>query len=203
MDLAEIKKYFEENKDKEEVKAFIQGLNPVTVDKVKAFVVNDKEAKSWLDSEKDKHSSKSLETWKTNNLQKLIDEAVAKANPQETPEQKQIRELTERLNKKEADEKRQVIKNHALTHANSKKLPVDLVDYFLGDSEETTTANLTKLEEIFNKHIQTAVEQRLKGENYVPPGDGDTNTLTLDQIKNMSQEQINANWDKISKLLKN
>ena len=188
MTLEELKAFLNSEEGKgEEIQAYLQGLYPLTVEGVQKFINENKDARSFFDSEKDKHSTKSLETWKTNNLTKLINEAVAKANPQETPEQKQIRELTERLNKKEADEKRQVIKNFALTHANSKKLPVEILDYFLGDSEDTTTANLTKLEEIFNKHITEAVEQRIKGGgNYVPPGN---ETPPGDDVSKMKMEE--------------
>jgi hypothetical protein len=111
MDLNEIKTYFEGNKENEDVKTFVTGLNPINLDKVKDFVGKDKDAMSWFDSEKDKHSGKSLETWKTNNLQKLIDDEVAKRKPSETPEQKTIRELSEKFEKIQKESLRKDLTN--------------------------------------------------------------------------------------------
>ena len=50
--------------------------------------------KSYLDSIKDKHFDKALETWKTNNLQTIINNEVLKATgKKKTPEQLRIEEL--------------------------------------------------------------------------------------------------------------
>lgn len=197
MNLQEIKTYLETNKDNEDVKNYLAELSKVTVEGVDSFI-NTEDGKKWIGKHNDSFFTKGLESWKKNNLDKLISDAVAKANPQETPEQKQIRELTERLNKKESDEKRQVVKNHALTHANTKKLPIEILDFFLGEDEDTTTQNLIKLEEIFNKHIQTTVEERLKSGSYVPPGDsGNKNEQELlkEQIrKSISTVTNHFNW---------
>ena len=63
--------------------------------------------------------------------------------------------------------------------------------------------NFQGLEESFNKEVQKAVEKRLKNEGYNPPKDTSGNTLTLESIKNMSQAEINNNWDKVKEILKN
>lgn len=181
MDFNEVKSYIEQNAQSEEVSNYIKGL--VTPDRVSSFL-DTEEGKKILQPKIDSHFTKGLDTWKNNNLEKLINDEIAKRNPQETPEQKQIRELTERLNKKEADEKRQVVKNHALTYANGKKLPVEIIDFFLGDNEENTTSNLTKLEEVLNKHITAAVEDRLKNGYKPPTGDkSDEKDLLVQQVR--------------------
>ncbi len=189
MDLNEVKSFIDTNMDNEEVKNYIGGF--VTADRVNNFLDNTEEGKKIIQPKMDGHFSKGLESWKKNNLEKLISEEVAKRNPAETEEQKQIRELTERLNKKEADEKRQVVKNHALTHANSKNLPVDIIDYFLGDDEENTTQNLTKLEEVLNKQIAVAVEERLKG-GYKPPASGNTDETEI--LKDQIRKSLNGSY---------
>ena len=170
----EIKTYFDTNKDSEDVKNFLNGFTNVDVFKEK--INTDPNFKSFMDSEKDKHSAKALETWKTNNLQKLIDEGISKANPQETPEQKRIRELEDRLNKQETESKRKELINLALKTTQEKKLPTELVDYFIGDSEETTIKNLEALEKVFNEKVNQVAEERLKG-GYKPP-QGEKNTAT-------------------------
>lgn len=161
----EIPQYIEQNKDSEDVKNFLNGFSSLDVFKNK---INDPDFKSFIDSEKDKHSSKSLETWKQNNLQKLIDEAVKKANPTETDEQKKIRELTERIDKAEKEKTHESLRNKALKIASDKKLPSELVDFFIGQDEETTTKNLESLENVLNTKVNALAEERLKG-GYKPP----------------------------------
>ena len=57
----------------------------LTLDAFKNKVENDKDFKAYMDSEKDKHSKKAFETWKTNNLQKLIDDEYYKKHPEDKP----------------------------------------------------------------------------------------------------------------------
>lgn len=198
MELKDVQEFIEQNKENEEVQGFIEGLSKVDVQRIQKLADEDKDIKSWLDSVKDKHSSKSLETWKTNNLQKLIDDA----NPAETAEQKMIRELTERLNKKEADEKRQTLLNKSLMFADEKKLPKDILEYFLGEDEDATKENLDKLESVFASHVEKLVQERLKDSSYTPPKGGTGTTLTLDDVKKMSTKEINDNWEKVQELMK-
>lgn len=178
----EIPEYIEAHKDSEDVKKFLNGFSSLDVFKNK---INDPDFKSFIDSEKDKHSSKSLETWKTNNLQKLIDEAVKKANPTETDEQKKIRELTERIDKAEKEKTHESLRNKALKIASEKKLPSELVDYFIGQDEESTNKNLENLETVLNAKVNALAEERLKG-GYKPPK-GNENLSDTEQ----AQAEIN------------
>lgn len=170
MDLAEVKAYLETNKDQEDVKSYLAALSKVTIEGAKSFIEKE-EGKKWLGSLNDSFFSKGLESWKENNLQTLIDDAVKKANPAETEQQKEIRLLKERLDQKESAEKRQGLINKALLVADEKKLPKDLVEFFLGDDEENTTKNLDKLGSVMNTFVQTQVDERLKG-TYTPPSGG-------------------------------
>lgn len=180
MELKDIKAFLETNKEQEDVKAYLSELSKVTVEGVEQFIESD-EGKRWLQPKLDKNFTKGLETWKNGNLQKIIDEAVAKANPEETPEQKQIRELTERLNQKEAQEKRQVLLNKGLLVADEKKLPKDLVEFLIGEDERTTIANLEKLESIFDPYVTKQVEEKLKG-GYKPTNNGTDTNNNLDDL---------------------
>ncbi|NMA23738.1 MAG: DUF4355 domain-containing protein [Spirochaetales bacterium] len=201
MDLKEIKKYLEENKDNEEIQTFVQGLNPITLDSVKAFVAEDKEGKSWFDSERDKHSSKSLETWKNNNLESLLDEEIKKRFPEKSEHEIELEKIKKQLADMEAEKLRESLTNKAIKLANEKKLPLELVDFCVSKDEESTIANITKIEEIFSKHLQTEVENRLKSNSYTPPsGEGKTG-FTLEQIKNMSPEEYAKHKDEINKLI--
>jgi len=84
MTLEEAKQYMEENKSSDEVKAYLQGL--VNVEGVQNFFTQSEDGKRWLDSERDKHLNKGLDTWKANNLQKEIDKKIHELYPEETEE---------------------------------------------------------------------------------------------------------------------
>lgn len=124
------------------------------------------DVRSELDSEKDKHASKAIDTWKENHLQKLIDEAVAKANPQETPEQKRIRELEEKIAAKDAAEKRAALKAQAFNYATEKgfdaKFANKWIEKFIGDDENVTNQTLDEFKADFDAFVQAQVEERLK-----------------------------------------
>ena len=167
MTLDEVKQYFSENKDNEETKAYLQGL--ITVEGVQNFMET-QDGKSWLDSVKDKHLQKGLETWKANNLQKEIDKKITELYPEENEEKKQLRELNSKIEKMEQEKQREVLKNKALTVASEKKLPItNIVDLLLGKDEESTLENIGRIETVFGNSVQSAVEERLKSNSYVPP----------------------------------
>lgn len=175
MTFEEVKTYLEENKTSNEVKAYLQGL--VSVEGVQSFLTQNEEGKRWLDSERDKHLNKGLETWKANNLQKEIDKRIKELYPEETEEKKQLRELNTKIEKMEAEKQREVLKNKALTLAADKKLPINkVIDLVLGHDEETTVTNIGRFEEIFASSVQTAVEERLKSTGYTPPNSSGNET---------------------------
>lgn len=137
------------------------------------------DVKSVFDAEKDKHHSKALETWKTNNLDTLVDAEVAKRNPSKSPAEIALETLQKKFDDSEKARARETLMNKAIKQANEKGLPVDLLDYFVSDDEVITTANLAKLEEVYAKSVQASVEGKFKenGREVPPGGSGSTNTI--------------------------
>ena len=138
---------------------------------VLAAVTANSAVKSDLDSEKDKHHNTALETWKSNNLESLVETELAKRNPKETEEQKRIAALEKELESQKKAAQREKLMNVAIKQATEKGLPTDIVDFFLAEDEQSTTANLGKLEEAYTKAVQAAVEKKFK-ENGRDPGGG-------------------------------
>lgn len=168
MELKEVQQYIEENKNSEDLKAYLQGLT--TVEGVQKFLSDNEDGKRFLDSEKDKHLTKGLETWKANNLQKEIDKKISELYPAETEEKKQLRELNAKIEKMESEKQREILKNKALTVVSEKKLPVSsIIDLVLGKDEKSTLDNIGRIESIFGASVQSAVEERLKSNSYTPP----------------------------------
>jgi hypothetical protein len=197
MNLEDVKKFFEENKDNEEVKAYLQGLRSLSVEEVQQMLTENEELKRWFDSEKDRHFSKSLSTWQKNNLQKLIDEEIKKRFPEADPKDVKLKELEAKIKQMEQEKLREALKNKALTLATEKKLPVQLIDFLIGQDEESTIQNLAKFEEVWTQNLQILVDEKLKS-NGVTPKDGDKPKMfTKEQLSSMTPDEINKHWDVI------
>lgn len=203
MNIEEVKNFINDNKESEDVKSYLQDLNKVSVEGIENYLTEDEEGKKWFDSVKDKHFNKALETWKSNNLTKLIDDEVKKKFPSKDEKDIEVENLKVEIEKMKQEKLHEVLTSKAVKIASDKNLPLSLVDFFVAQDEESTVNNLKVLEESFNKEVQKAVEKRLKNEGYNPPKDTSGNTLTLESIKNMSQAEINNNWDKVKEILKN
>jgi len=168
------------NLEAPEVKEFTSKFNPlagVTKDNVGEFVEKNDIFKSYRDS----FHTKGLETWKANNLKKLVDEEIAKVNPQETPEQKKIRELEQRLNEEAAARKKESLKNLAIKKLTEKGLPADLTDYLIGQDEETTDQALSTYEKALENFKKSVTEGILKTKGRAP-AQTDTEPQNIDVL---------------------
>ena len=163
MNLEEIKAYLKENADDAEVKDFLNSLSAVDATKVEEFLETD-EGKRLLQPRLDKHFTKGLESWKENNLDKLVNEKLTELNPEETPEQKEIRELRERLDKAERDKQRQELLTKVTAKLSEKKLPTDLASLLITGGEETLESNLETFETVVTS-IQDATRKQIVKDN--------------------------------------
>ena len=134
----------------------------VTKTHIENYLATD-EGKKVLQPKLDKHFAKGLETWKENNLSKLVDEKIQEMYPQETPEMRKIKELEMKLQQKETEaiQKELMLKAQSLTSEHG--LPTALASYFVGADEETTIQNIEKFNEIFKTSLDSAVVERTKG----------------------------------------
>ena len=161
MDLQELKQYLESNKDNSDVQAVLNEFKTVSQEDVRSYLDTD-EGKRFIQPTLDRYHNKSLQTWKDNNLQNLVEDEVAKRNPQETEEQKRIRLLEEQLENRDKESKRKDLETKALKLAQDKALPTEIVNFFVGEDEETTSANLDTLKQHLDATIQAQVDERFK-----------------------------------------
>lgn len=147
----------------------------LNANRVSKFLGTD-DGKKLLQPQLDSYFSKGLETWKTNNLEGLVNAKVKELYPDADPKDAELAAMKAEIEKMKAEALRKDLTNKALTIANEKHLPVDLVDYFVGMDEKTTTANMDKLEKAFADALGVAVKEKLKGNSYVPP-DGEPETM--------------------------
>ncbi len=187
MTLDEVKQFFADNKDDEQVKQFLSSLSVISPDKVKEYLATD-EGKRLLQPVIDSAVTKGIETYKEKTLPGLVDSKVKELYPAETPEQKRIREQDDRIKKLESDNTKKELRGIALQHITENKLPFSkIVDKLIGNDQETTIANITTFGEVFKSYVDNEVTERLKGRNpHINPNPGG------DPIKNpWSKEHFN------------
>ncbi len=155
-----------------------------------AAATTNKDVLSELDSLKDTHHKTALETWKANHLNQIVEDEVKKRNPpEETPEQKRIRELEDKIANGEKATKRAELKNKAMAYATDNKLPSQFaskyIERFLGDDESTTTATLAELKTDLDGLINEGVNSKFK-ENGRDVNSGAPGSSTVKSIQDMA-----------------
>lgn len=203
MDFNEIKTYIETNKDtNEDVKTYLQGFKQFGVEDVNKFVSENQDGKKWFDSERDKHFDKGLTTWKTNNLNKEIDTEIKKRFPDKDQKDIELENIKAQMESMRTEKEREKLLNVAIKSATDKKIPLSVVDFLLGQDEQSTISNLGKFEESMQSYIQAQVDKRIADGSYTPPKDKTNGgAITLESIKTMSPDEINKNWDAVQKVL--
>ena len=87
-------------------------------------------------------------------LSKLSDDERAKAELENTRKE---------LEKQKADFERQKLSYETAKVLSQRNLPVEFVDYLIGDDNESTLDNIKTFEKKFNKAVEDAVTAKLKG----------------------------------------
>ncbi|WP_312729359.1 DUF4355 domain-containing protein [Enterococcus sp.] len=168
MTFNESKSALEGFKDTQDYKDYIAGL--ITDDSVKTFLDTDA-GKKLIQPIVDKNFNKGLETWKSNNLSALVDAEVAKRNPGKDPKDIEIEKMQQQIAELQAADTKKALTIKAQSIAAEKKLPSDLVSYFIGSDEDTTTSNIDTFSKTFSAAVDAAVSEKLKDTSYVPPDD--------------------------------
>jgi len=171
--------------------------NKITLEAVKNYLESDAEGKKWLQAEKDRTVTKGIETWKENNLDKIIDEKTREKYPEETPEQKRLKDLEQKLASVENARVRETLRNKALSKLTESGLPTQLADLVVDKDEESTMSKLDMIQQLWDNGMKQQVENKFK-ENGRQPAESPNKAekLTKEQIAKMSPEKINELFDK-------
>ena len=191
-ELIESMKSFEGTEDYEN---YVNGF--VTSDRVSKFL-DTEDGKKILEPLYHSHFSKSLETWKTNNLSKLVDEEYKKRFPDADPKDTEIAKLKADFEALKAESVRKDLTNKALTIATEKKLPIELVDFFVGEDETATTDNLNKFETAFNAALEKMVTAKL-GQSHKPDAGDDSKGFDPTKLDGLTIDEINKQVNQMKK----
>ncbi|WP_157801087.1 capsid assembly scaffolding protein Gp46 family protein [Bacillus solitudinis] len=213
MNLEDIKKFLEENKDQEEVKAYVEGLSSVTPDGVTAFL-DTEDGKKLLQPKLDSYFTKGLDTFKQKSMPQLIEDEIAKRNPaNKSPEALEVEKALAEIERWKSKTIRESVRNDALKFATDNQLPSEIVDYFIAlekdddedgtKSKESTMSNLENLKSVWSNNLQTVVNDKLKSNGFTPKDGEKPKTITREQLEGMSTEEVSAlDWEVVSEALK-
>lgn len=152
----------------DEPKADLINKENLTLEELKNIINSNEGFKAWLSSEKDRHFSNSLNTWKENNLSKEVEKEISKRYPAETEEQKKLRDLELKLQAMEQESRMKEIRANTMKVINDKKLDSEVLDFVLSDNEEVTVANIDKLENLIERLATQRLEEKYKSANTTP-----------------------------------
>lgn len=132
----------------------------------------------------DKKVTTGIENFKKNGMQKLIEaEVLKRTGKNETPEQKEIRELKERLDKADKEKAKAEMINKYKDVLTEKKIPSNMIDFLLAQDDETTEANIELFENSMKQYIETGIKAKLGDSEYTPPtGGGNVGKVTWEQV---------------------
>ncbi|NCC01911.1 MAG: DUF4355 domain-containing protein [Clostridia bacterium] len=183
MMLEEVKQFLESEEGKApEVSDLLSSYATLSQEKVQSYVDTVPEAKAWLDSVKDKHLQKGLETWKINHLDSMINDEIRKRFPEKSEHELEVERLKVEIGKMKSEKERESLTNKAMQLASERNLPIDLVGFFIGENEELTLQNLKAFETTFQGAVQKALEERIKGNGYTPPKANGTVDTDLENL---------------------
>jgi hypothetical protein len=198
--LDELKKFLDDAKGDKEVELYLDSLksSPKMSEEEITKFLETKEGKKYHQPLLDAYHSKGLETWKEKNLQRLIDEAcskavdeaIKKANPQETAEQKRIRELEASFELEKKGRAKEVLKNKALQKLTERSIPPEFLEILeKGEDEEAVVKSIDKLDALIKGHL-TKLETDFQVKHGRNPEKSIQTSLTKDSLKAMTAEQI-------------
>jgi len=158
----------------------------LTLNEVKNFVETNQEGKQYLQSYGDKRVTDGIGTWKDKNLQTLINDEVLKATgKKKSPEQIRIEELEKQFSEQKMKAERAETVAKYKDVLAEKKIPMEMIDYFLTDNDETTSTRIDNFKTYVDGMINTGVKEKISDGNYTPPGENGAGNLTVDDIAKM------------------
>lgn len=171
----------DDNADIDEIILSNGFAKPITdVEGLNSLLASNKELQGLFD----KKVTTGIENFKKNGMQKLIEaEVLKRTGKNETPEQKEIRELKERLDKADKEKAKAEMISKYKDVLTEKKIPSNMIDFLLAQDDETTEANIELFENSMKQYIETGIKTKLGDSEYTPPtGGGNVGKVTWEQV---------------------
>lgn len=172
-------------KEQEEIKGLIKpfDVEKITLEDFKKVITENKEIKGYYTSEKDRAVSKGIETFKSNNLQKLIDEELKKKSNEGLSEEAiQLKELQAKFEALEKEKTISELKGKYTKLLVEKGLNAELIDFVFNEDEEIFNSNVDKINSIIESSINAKTNEILNNNEYIPPSNGGSNLNRDEEI---------------------
>lgn len=167
----------------EHVTAFIQ-TNPDYLNSILSSDIGKKAVQPLVDS----HFSKGLETWKANNLDKIVSERVETLYPNETPQAKQMREMQAQIQQIQNEKRNAELANVATTHLVNEGLPTSFSKFISGQDEATIRAAISDLKHEFTSALNGTVDSKFKQMGHQPMNNqASTNAGAGSEVKSLAK----------------
>jgi hypothetical protein len=128
-------------------------------------------------------------------------EKMAKMNAEQKAQYEREKQAKELADREAAITKRELMAT-AKEQLAEKGLPISLASVLNYSSAEECTASMDAVGKAFQEAVEKAVNDRLAGGKPPKKADNPAATYTMEQIKAMTPEQINANWDAVQASMK-
>lgn len=128
-------------------------------------------------------------------------EKMAKMNAEQKAQYERDKQAKELADREAAITKRELMAT-AKEQLAEKGLPISLASVLNYSSAEECTASIDAVGKAFQEAVEKAVNDRLAGGKPPKKADNPAATFTMEQIKAMSPDQINANWDAVQAAMK-
>jgi len=193
--IEQVREWLAENKDTDPVKAFFAEIVPkveITADKVSPFLETP-EGQTLIQPIADKRVSDALKTYKEGHYDDDLKAEVAKRilemNPQETPEQKEIRELRDEVGKEKTARERDSLRRQIVEEAAKENVPSWWVDDFSGNTIDEAKVFLGKVK-AHDEAVSEKIRNELLSTGFKPGGGGEENKEKINLSSLTTQEAV-------------
>ena len=198
-----VREWLKANAAQDGVKAFLKelGTAPLTAETVGPWLATDdgrRLVEPIIDRERTRavktHDEKTREANEAA-VKKALDEAIAKANPKETPEQKEIREMRAEMAKQKAETERKERQLALSEKAQKAGVTALLPKGYLPEDMSELDAELARIRKAIDEMATATVNERLAGGHKPGSGNGktagdgaDLKSMTLAQAERLEIE---------------
>ena len=163
--------------------------NKLTIEDFKNVLANNKEIKAYYTSALDSGISKAVnshdEKFKKEKLPGIIEAEIKKrSNEGKSETEIQLQEMKEQLEKMKAEKLKADMSAKYTKVLSEKGLSTELIDFVLGADDETTTANIDKINSIIGNVANSRVKEKIGESSYKQEGISNSNVgkITWEQV---------------------
>lgn len=164
---------------------------------------SEEELNARLQSETDKRVTEALKKaqskWEKEYSEKLkLEKSEAEKLAKMSAEERAKAEFEKEKEKFEKDRiqfQRDQLELETVKELSKNGLDTEFSSFLMGENAETTNNNIKIFKDKFDLAVERSVTERLKGKT--PKATGKNASISAENLKNMTVDEINANWDSI------